>query len=170
MFIAFICPAVLVDPPDALLLCKMLPGVHHVELNQLDFMEFFKPCLDTTDPTENLYPIDLWNDLESLSLWKPDTEWTKGLDDLLGWLTCRWKSGLPPLHVKLTGFPIDKPLEAMLDYSLRIYSGLKVYCVLEFDMPVEVQPRVAVEADAVLQLVSALPHKIDERFSLVLSL
>ena len=37
-------------------------------------------------------------------------------------------------------------------------------------MPVEVQPHVAVEADAVLQLVSALPHKIDERFSLVLSL
>ena len=107
-------PCSFFDPPDILLLCETFPGVPHVELNQWDFVEFFKPCLVTADPTESPYPIDLWNDLESLSLWQPDDEWTRGLDDLLGWFTHRWKSGLPPLHVKLTGIRVDEPSEAML--------------------------------------------------------
>ena len=164
-------PCKFFDPPDTVLLCETFPGVRHVELKQWNFMNFFEPCFCTTDPAESPYRIDRWNDLESLSLWEPDAEWTEGLDDLLRWLTHRRKSDLPPLHVKLTGIRVDKPSEAMLDYSLQLYNKLKAYCILEFDVPVKVQPRLAVEADSALWLVSALtPHEISEGFSLALLL
>ena len=116
----------------ALSLCKAFPNVRHAELNLLNLNNLFSG----RSAAEFGYHIDCWKDLQSLTICiRSRFLWVKveGLDYLSQWIIQRQKSGLPPFHVKLTGFAPGKYPNDSLE---RLHDCLGYYCNLEADVPI----------------------------------
>ena len=137
---------------QAFLLCEAFPGVQQIELDLKKVPELFCPLdpLATSNVAHPSYAIDRWSNLENLSVRPTSSKWTTTSDNFIDWVKQRGNLG-KPLHVRLTG-----ATEATFDYLLRLYNSLRGSCTLEFDVPVQLTPRlIAVgRADPLLQLVS----------------
>ena len=143
------------DDPCALPLCEAFPNVRHAELAPQDLtgLLMVRPC-SAESTHNNLYPIDVWKDLQSLTLRGPSDEWIDSLEQLPGWLLRRQKSGLPRLRIKVTDLGCFDRTVNVVDYFLRLHNHLQDYCYLEFNIPMEVNLRTV--ADSSLVLVSTL--------------
>jgi len=82
---------------DAIALCEAFPGVRHVELRADLLPRFFDPTLNNARARR---PIDLWTELESLTLLGLRSKWLEP-NQLLSWFADRQALGLRKLHVKL---------------------------------------------------------------------
>jgi len=144
--------------PCALPLCEAFPNVRHAELAPQDLTGLLmdRPCsAESAETTRNLYPIDVWKDLQNLTLRGPSDEWVNRLEQLTGWLLQRQKSGLPRLRIKVTDLGcFDRTGVNVVDYFVRLHNRLQDYCYLEFNIPMEINLRTA--ADSSLVLVSTL--------------
>ena len=115
---------------DAMALCEAFPGVRHME-----FEANHLPCLFHTTAIQELdrnprRPIDVWTELESLTVRMP-----KELEpNLLSvWLADRRDLGLRPLHVKLSYSSYSPHDEAINDHFPLLYEALKRNCILELN-------------------------------------
>ena len=135
----------------ALSLCEAFLNVRHAELNLLDLNNLFPG----RSAAEFGYPIDCWKDLQSLTLRTGSHFlWVEGLNYLSQWIIQRQKSGLPPLHVKLTGFASTEYSDDSLEC---LHDSLGYYCSLEVDFPMKKKTvYLSMVADSSLRMVSTL--------------
>jgi len=115
---------------DAIALCEAFPGVHHVELNTDQLSHFFDPTLSNARARR---PIDLWTELESLTLCGLHPKWLEP-NQFSAWLVDRQALGLRKLYVKLVhSSEYDGPSESFDFEFPPLYEILKENCILEFD-------------------------------------
>ena len=116
---------------DALPFCEAFPGVHHVELDGVDWPYLFDPSPIQSEPGPNShirYPIDLWTELKSFTFNGLHDEWLKH-DQPMAWLVHRRASGLQQLHVK-----VKVSNTRVIDRrDIGLYERLKENCTLELD-------------------------------------
>ena len=115
---------------DAIVLCEVFPGVRHVEFETNQFRHFFDPTLDNA---RTRCPIDLWTELESLTICGVQPSWLEPYQ-FSAWLVDRKALGLRQLHVKLVCFSAYVSPGQNADFNfLRLYEVLKENCTLELD-------------------------------------
>ena len=113
---------------DAITLCEAFPDVRHVELRTHHLPHLFDPTLSNARARR---PIDLWTELESLSLCGLHPKWLES-DQFSAWLVDRQASGLRKLHVKLVrSYESNDPVVGFK--FPRLYKVLKENCILELD-------------------------------------
>ena len=116
---------------DVSALCEAFPGVRHVELSGADKLPFL---FDSTPPPtlgSAGRPIDLWTELESLTLHGLPLKWLER-DQFSAWVVGRQALGLRRLHVKLMNLPPFNLRNINCDFTL-LYGVLKENCTLELD-------------------------------------
>ncbi|KAL4072022.1 hypothetical protein J3A83DRAFT_4188085 [Scleroderma citrinum] len=134
--------------PNASPLCEAFPNVRHVEIAPEDLAGLLMARSCRAESTHNLCPVDLWKDLQSLTLRGPSYECINGLDQLPEWLMQRQKSGLPPLHIKLAGFGSFPSSVRVAEYFRRLHGCLREYCQLQFDFPITMEISLSTAADS----------------------
>jgi len=114
---------------DAIALCEAFPGVRHVELRTNQPSHLFDPTLSNVCARR---PIDLWTELESLTLWALHSKWLEP-NQFSAWLVDRQALAPRKLYVKLihSGY---NALDKSIDFEFTgLYEVLKENCVLELD-------------------------------------
>ena len=125
---------------SALPLCEAFPNMRHVELSLQDLAGLFVPVSPyMVESTHSQYLIDLWKNLQSLTLHRPSDDWVKRHDQLSGWLMQRQKSSLPLLRIKLTDLGHFGSRVNLVEYFLYLHKCLQGYCLLECDIPTSVE-------------------------------
>ena len=115
---------------DAIALCEAFPGVCHVELKTNQLPHLFDP---TPSNTRARCPIDIWTELESLTLCGLHPKWLEP-NQFSFWLVHRHALGLRKLHVKLAYLSErNGPNQSIVFKFPRLYEVLKENCVLELD-------------------------------------
>ena len=144
---------------NAIALCETFPGVRHVELNTSQF-----PCLfdSTLHNGRACRPIELWMELESLTLYELDPEWLEP-NQFSAWLVDRQSLGLRKLHVKLKHLSkFDGPGQSTDTEFLRLYAVLKETCTLELENFWLTVPRMNLymPVNSRLRVVSTFPYSL----------
>jgi len=136
---------------DVLSICKTFPNVRHAELNLQELGDLFPDhsC------THIRYPVDLWKDLQSLTLRGPSSVWVKEIDYLSEWLMRRQKLGLPLFRIKLVDFGHHSESSVFLENHFeRLHDCLGYYCSLDGDIPIKKKINLSRVADASFGMVS----------------
>ena len=145
--------------PDSgiLSVCKTFPNVHHAELRLQELSDLFPDRSSDAVSTHIRYPVDLWKDLQSLTLRGPSSVWVKGIDHLSEWLMRRQKLDLPPFRIKLTDFGRHSGSSVFLDHFERLHECLGNYSSLEFDIPITKKINLSRVGDPSFRMVSVFP-------------
>ena len=134
--LSFSCPETLgsMFHDDVMCFCEVFPGVHHVELNGLNWPYLFEPSPIRTIPGLNShirYPVDLWTELKGFTFNGLHSNWVNH-DQLVAWLVHRRASSLQQLHVKVKRSH-PKVVRRIDRRSIPLYEHLKENCILELD-------------------------------------